>query len=144
MRQSLKAYKKVNIESNILGADPHHIVTMMFDGALQSIAIAKGAIERKDLELKSQAMTKFINILTALRTSLDFDAEPKISKQFDDLYSYCIERMNQISVSLDVSGIGEVTELLSPLRDAWAKMPEAAKQEGHNLLKEKEKQTEGV
>ena len=144
MRQSLKAYKKVNIESNILGAEPHQIITMMFDGALQSIAIAKGAIERKDLELKSQSMTKFINIITALRTSLDFNAEPEISKQFDDLYSYCLERMNDISVSLDVSGISEVTELLSPLRDVWSEMPEDAKKEGHSLLREKEKLAEGA
>jgi flagellar protein FliS len=144
MRQNLKAYKAVNIDSNILGADPHQLIVMMFNGALQSIAIAKGAIERKDLELKSQSVTKFINILTALRTSLDFDAEPVISKHFDDLYIYCIARMNEISLSLDVSGISEVTELLSPLRDAWSEMTEEAKQEGHNMLRDKEKLTQGA
>lgn len=42
MRQNLQAYKKVNIDSNILASDPHKIIVMMFDGVLQSISQAKG------------------------------------------------------------------------------------------------------
>lgn len=144
MRQNLQAYKKIGIESNILASNPHQIIIMMFDGALQSIAVAKGAIERKDLELKSKSLTKFINILSALRSSLDFDSEPEISQHFDDLYAYCIERMNEISISLDVSGINEVTNLLSPLRDAWSEMPEESKQEGFTLLREKDRLAQGA
>ncbi len=144
MRQNLKAYKKVDIESTILGSSPHQLVVMMFDGALQSVAIAKGAIERKDLELKSQSISKFVNILTALRTSLDFDAEPEISKRFDDLYAYCIDRMNDVSMTLDVEGIAEVIDLLKPLRNAWYEMPEASKQDGHNQLNERQKLAQGA
>ena len=88
MRQNLKAYKKVNIESSMLAADPHQVVLMMLDGALESIALAKGAIERKDLANKSKMMTKAVNILSALRSALDKDAEPKVSENFDNLYSY--------------------------------------------------------
>ena len=66
MRQNLKAYKKVNIESTIMSSEPHQIVLMMFDGALQSLAIAKGAIERKDFELKSKSVSKFVTIVSTL------------------------------------------------------------------------------
>lgn len=144
MRQNLKAYKKVNIESSIMESSPHQVIVMMFDGALQSISVAKGAIERKDLELKSQSVSKFVNIMSAMRASLDFDAEPEVSQRFDDLYAYCIDVINDVSISLDVSRIEEVTNLLKPLRNAWFEMPEEAKQEGHEMLNEKNKLAQGA
>jgi flagellar protein FliS len=144
MRQNLKAYKKVDIESTIMSSEPHQIILMMFDGALPSLAIAKGAIERKDYELKSQMVSKFINIVSALRNSLDFDAEPVVSKRFDDLYIYCIDVINDASISMDANGVDGIIELIKPLRNAWSEMPEASKQEGHELLKEKNKLAKGA
>ena len=144
MRQNLKAYKKVDIESTIMSSEPHQIILMMFDGALQSLAISKGAIERKDYELKSQMVSKFINIVSALRSSLDFDSEPVVSKRFDDLYIYCIDVINDLSISMDANGVDGIIELIKPLRNAWSEMPEASKQEGHDLLKEKNKLAKGA
>mgnify|MGYP000061852963 FL=1 len=144
MRQNLKAYKQVNVNSSLLESNPHQIILMMFDGMLQGIAVAKGAIERKDFELKSQSLTKAINILEALRQSLDFDNQPEISKNFDVMYSYCIDRLADISVSLDVDAFSEVVDMLKPLRDAWFAMPESGKQEGLSLLAEKNKLAEGA
>jgi flagellar protein FliS len=144
MRQNLKAYKKVDIESSIMSSGPHQIIVMMFDGALQSLAIARGAMERKDFELKSESISKFVNILSALRNSLDFDAEPEISQRFDELYVYCIDVINEVSLSLQVERFDEVIKLLKPLRNAWFEMPETSKQEGHDLLKEKNKLAQGA
>jgi flagellar protein FliS len=144
MRQNLKAYKKVNIDSGILESNPHQIIVMMFDGALQSLSISKGAIERKDFELKSQSITKFVNIISALRAALDFDVEPEISQRFDDLYAYCIDRVLEASLALDIEMVTEVNGLLKPLRDAWAEMPEESKKEGLTLLNEKNKMAEGA
>ncbi|MFB0979502.1 MAG: flagellar export chaperone FliS [Alteromonadaceae bacterium] len=144
MRQNLKAYKKVDIESSIMSSGPHQIIVMMFDGALQSLAVARGAMERKDFELKSESISKFVNILSALRNSLDFDAEPEISQRFDELYVYCIDVINDVSLSLNVERFEEVIQLLKPLRNAWFEMPETSKQEGHDLLKEKNKLAQGA
>lgn len=144
MRQNLQAYKKVNVESSMLAADPHQVILMMLDGALESMANAKGAIERKDLAMKSQMMTKAVNILTALQNSLDKEAEPTISENFSTLYDYCINQLNEANISLDVSIIDEVYTFLSPLRDAWKEMPESSKQEGLDLLKQKEQSREAV
>ncbi|GHF80298.1 flagellar export chaperone FliS [Thalassotalea marina] len=137
MRQNIKAYKSVNIESSILSADPHQIIVMMFDGALESVVIAKGAIERKELALKSTALTKAVNILTALKNALDPEAAPAIAENFGFLYDYCITKLNDASISLDIAALDEVHGLLKPLRDAWREMPEQSKQEGLSLLDQK-------
>ncbi len=138
MRNNLKAYKKVDVDSALLASDPHQVILMMFDGALSAIAEAKGAIERKDMELKAKAFTKAINIFTALRDSLDMDDQPEISRHFDGLYSYCIVQLVDLSVSQDLNGLDEIIDLVKPLQETWSQMPEEAKQEGISLLREKE------
>lgn len=138
MRKNLQTYRQVNVESGVLSSDPHKIILMMFDGALTAIAEAKGAIERKDLESKSKSITKAINIFSALRESLDKESEPEISDNFDNLYSYCIDNLIDLSISMNLDGLDEIIAFIKPVRDAWFQMPESAKQDGMTLLKSKE------
>ena len=138
MRQNLKAYKQVDVNSSLLESNPHQIILMMFDGMLQGIAVAKGAIERKELELKSQSISKATSILRSLQDSLDHESEPKISDNFYQLYGYCIEQLTEASVSLDNTILDSVVDLLKPLSDAWQSMSTADKEEGLSLLKSKE------
>lgn len=138
MRKNLKAYKKIDRESAIVASDPHTIISMLFNGILESISIAKGAIERKELELKSTQLSKAMNILRSLQDCLDHDSQPQISDNFYQLYGYCIERLTDVSVSLDLAVLDEVVDLLKPLSDAWRSMPAESKEEGVELLKSRE------
>jgi flagellar protein FliS len=138
MRNNLKAYQSVNVASTLATADPHQIITMMYNGLLESLAQAKGAIERRDLESKSKLMVKSTSILQALQGALDSDSEPEISKNFNELYGYCIDKINDANITLDTSSIDQVINFLMPIRDAWQQMPEESKQEGFELLKQKE------
>jgi flagellar protein FliS len=137
MRNNIKTYQNINVESGINAADPHTIISMLFDGIFQSISVAKGAIERKELAIKSAQLNKAMSILRSLQDSLDNEAEPKISANFYELYAYCIDRLTEVSVSLDCSILDEVVDLLKPLADAWKNIPEVDKQAGLALLKSK-------
>ena len=139
MRKNLKTYQSISVKSSLSAAEPHQIILMMYNGLLESLAQAKGAIERKDLEKKSILLTKATDILQALTTSLDNESEPEISRNFSVLYSFCISQINEVSLTLDISSIDQVIDYISPLRDAWQKMPEESKQKGHELLKQKER-----
>jgi len=137
MRNNLKMYQKVNLESSMKAADPHTVILMLFNGVLESISVAIGAIERKDFEIKSKSLSKAINILRSLQHSLDKDSEPEVSKNFDVLYSYCINKLTKAGVSLELSDFDEVITMIKPLRDAWKNMPEQGKQDGIVALTEK-------
>lgn len=138
MRNNIRKYQNINVQSGINAADPHTIISMLFDGVFQSVSIAKGAINRKDLDVKSKELNKAMSILRSLQDSLDMESEPKISENFSNLYSYCIERLTEVSVSLDCDLIDEVVDLLKPLAEAWKNIPENDKQAGHALLKSKD------
>lgn len=137
MRSNIKKYQTVNLEAGILASDPHMIICMLFDGIFQSISIAKGAISRRDFAEKSKQLTKAMSILRSLQDSLDSESEPVISESFYNLYAYCIEQLNQVSVSLSIEDLDEVVELLKPLCDAWKNISEKDKQAGFDLLNAK-------
>lgn len=138
MRNNLRAYQKVNRESSLSAADPHTVISMLYDGLIESISVAKGAIERKDLVLKANALTKSINILRSLQDSLDRESEPQISENFDTLYGYCIEQLGVASVSLETPLLDEVTDLLKPLRDAWKNISQEDKEAGLAKITERD------
>lgn len=138
MRNNLKAYQKVNRDSSLSAADPHTVISMLYDGLIESISIGKGAIERKDLALKASALTKAVNILRSLRDSLDTESEPDISNNFSTLYNYCIDQIMSASVSLDVNVLDEVVEFLKPLREAWQGISEQDKQAGFAKISERD------
>ena len=139
MRSNLRTYQKVNHESGLSVANPHTVILMLFNGILENMSIAKGAIERKDLALKSSSLSKSINILRSLVDSLDEESEPKISRDFSVLYNYCIEQLSDVSVSLDTSVIDNTIELLKPLRDAWKDVSEEDKKAGFGKINDRDK-----
>ncbi|REL34805.1 flagellar export chaperone FliS [Thalassotalea euphylliae] len=139
MRNNLRAYQKVNRESGLSAADPHTVILMLYNGLLENISIGKGAIERKDLALKSTALSKAVNILNSLIDSLDKESEPAISDNFNTLYGYCIEQIMSASTSLDTAQLDQVSEFLIPLRDAWQNISEQDKQAGFAKLNERDK-----
>lgn len=138
MRSSLKAYRKINVESNIISADPHQIISMMYNGLLESIAQAKGAIDRKDFKTKGVKISKAISILQALKTSLDTKSEPIISQRFTDLYSLCIDLLMDANLNLDIKRLEQVIEYISPLRDAWAQISMEDKAAGLKKIQERD------
>jgi len=138
MRNNIKQYQTINRESGIISSDPHTIISMLFNGIFESISVARGAIERKDFDMKSKQLNKAMSILRSLQDSLDSDAEPKISANFYELYAYCIDCLTEASGSLNCAKLDEVIELLKPLADAWKNISESDKQEGLSLLKSKQ------
>lgn len=138
MRKNLKTYQNINRESALIAADPHIVIVMLFNGIFESISVAKGAISRKDLAVKSQQLSKAMSILRSLQDSLDYDSEPVISANFSDLYAYCIDRLLDVSLSLDCDMLDDVVGLLKPLSEAWKNISQEDKEKGFALLKSKE------
>ncbi|BFT31136.1 flagellar export chaperone FliS [Alteromonas sp. D210916BOD_24] len=129
--KGINAYKKGSLKQEISTADPHKLTLLLLQGALDRIAYAKGAIERKDFEAKSENITKAVSILIYLRDTLDMDIGGEVSNNLLALYSYIIDRINEAHMSNLSSLLDESYSLLEPIRDAWVQIPESAKQEAY-------------
>lgn len=133
----INAYRKGNLKQDIANADPHKLTLMLMQGALDRIAYAKGAMERREYELKSQYISRVTAILINLRDTLDLKVGGETAENLFALYDYMIERLNLAHVKNDLKMLDEVTNLLTQIRDAWVQIPEEAKQEAYEAQRQK-------
>lgn len=117
---AIKAYNKVGVESGVIAADPHKLISMLFQGALLAIANAKNGIMRKDIPAKGEAIFKASTIISeGLRASLDMKAGGELAQNLVSLYDYMITRLVAANMNNDVAMLDEVSNLLAGLKDAW-------------------------
>ena len=128
MRQNLQAYKKISNDAALQEADCHQVILMLMRGALERMAQAKGAIERKDIPAKHDRINKAISIINGLQDGLDFNANRDIASNFFELYDYMVRRLIDAGAEMSVEPIDECIGLLAPLAEAWAMIPDDVRQ----------------
>ncbi|MGL4776800.1 MAG: flagellar export chaperone FliS, partial [Aeromonas veronii] len=69
--KNIKAYTTQNLQSELAVADPYRVIQLLMHGCLERLAQARGAIERRDFEQKSQSISKAMAIINGLQDSLD-------------------------------------------------------------------------
>jgi len=115
----LAAYQGVSVHGGIAGADPHRLVLMLMDGALERISIARGCIERGELARKASALHQCTSIVAELRGCLNMREGGELAKNLDGLYDYLSRRLLHANANNDAASAMEVAKLLSEIRDAW-------------------------
>lgn len=136
--KGINAYKKGNLKQEVALADPHKLTLMLMQGALEKMAYAKGCIERKEFEGKSEHLSKVNAILVNLRDTLDLEAGGEVGDNLYALYDYMIGRLTDAHIQNDLQIVDEVINLMLPIKNAWAQIPEAAKQEAYQAQREKQ------
>lgn len=117
---AINAYKKVGVESKVIGADPHQLISMLFHGALLSIDNAKNEILRKEVDAKGKSISKAIAIIgEGLHASLDNKAGGEVAQGLSSLYDYMVRRLVDANLKSDITILDEVTRLLTELTEAW-------------------------
>ncbi|WP_095080156.1 flagellar export chaperone FliS [Pseudomonas sp. Irchel s3h17] len=119
--KALRAYQKVNSHAQISEASPHRLIQMLFEGGLDRLAQAKGAMGRGDIAQKCLLISKAIDIITGLRQGLDEEKaeDPAAIQQLDSLYEYMNSQLLKANVNSDPEIIDEVVRLLTTLKSGW-------------------------
>jgi flagellar secretion chaperone FliS len=113
-------YQQVGVETGLSGATPHQLVAMLFDGFLEAVAQARGAMRAKDALNKGTAIARAIRIIDeGLRAGLDMRAGGNLARDLDDLYQYVSMRLTMANLRNDEALLDECQRLVRPLRDAW-------------------------
>lgn len=122
-----KAYAKVGVESGVEAADPHKLISMLYQGALLAIANAKNGILRKDIPAKGIAISKAIAIIgEGLDASLDKKVGGDLAHNLSSLYDYMCSRLLSANLNNDMAALDEVARLLNDLKGAWESIRPAA------------------
>ena len=92
---NLAAYRSTAVHSGVDAADPHRLVVMMMDGALERIVAASGLMKHGGGTEKAQLLHRAVAIIDELRNSLNFKAGGTIATNLDSLYEYMCQRIMQ-------------------------------------------------
>ena len=114
-------YQQVGVETCVLGADPHQLVSLLFDGFMEAIAQGRGAMRNDQREAKGLALGRAVRIVEeGLRASLDLKGGGSLARDLDELYNYLTLRLTLANIRNDEAMLDECQRLVQTLREAWA------------------------
>jgi flagellar secretion chaperone FliS len=114
------AYRQVGVETGVHSASPHQLVMMLFDGYMDALTQAQGAMKAGQIEAKGKAIGRAVRIIEeGLKASLDLGRGGELAGSMHDLYSYTIVRLTKANLHNDAAALEECRTLIEPLRSAW-------------------------
>ena len=137
MQNAAHAYLQTQVGTTGRG----EIIVMLYDGALRFLAQAKEKMEAGDVAGKGILISRALDIINELDSSLNMEAGGDLAQNLHNLYFLCNTRLLQANLKLDTARLDSVVDILSGLRSAFAEIintPEAraacAKWEPRNRL----------
>ncbi|MDT8999343.1 flagellar export chaperone FliS [Paucibacter sp. APW11] len=113
-------YNRVGLETDVLNASPHRLVSLLFDGVNEAMSQAIGGIMSGNNEVKNRCLGRAVRILDeGLKAALNLEAGP-LATDLRDLYAYLCMRLTRANLHSDIAAIEECQRLLQPIREAWA------------------------
>ncbi|MFU8790164.1 MAG: flagellar export chaperone FliS [Methylobacter sp.] len=116
-KYAVNSYRS-GVFAEIEEANPHRLIQMLYEGGLQRIAVAKGALMRHETAEKGENIGRAIAIIGGLRSSLDL-GQGEIALNLDDLYDYMERRLLEANLKNDIAILDEVASLLREIKAAW-------------------------
>jgi flagellar secretion chaperone FliS len=114
------AYRQVGNQTAVAAASPHRLIEMLFDGCMDALAQAKGALRAGQVDVKGRALGRAARIVDeGLRAALDMNDGGSLAADLHALYGYLSMRLTTANLRNDEAAIDECQRLLAPLRDAW-------------------------
>lgn len=120
-------YARTYRANSILTASPGQLVLLLFDAALNSLAIARKACEEsatdpRKIEVVNARIVKAQKIIAELQNTLNLEAGGEFAKTMYQLYDYYDRRLLEANLRKEAAPIAEVERLLGEVRNAWAEM----------------------
>lgn len=128
MHKGVNQYQQVGAAGAAF-SDPYRLIEMLFDGGIDRLAQARGAVMRGDRAAKIKLIGKAFDIIGGLRAGLDLEKGGEVARNLDDLYDYMQRRLVSANAKDDVEVIDEVGKLLAGLRQSWKSIPLEVRQD---------------
>jgi flagellar protein FliS len=103
-----------------MGASPHRLIVLLYQGARQAIAQARMHLQGGNVADRGMAVSKAIRIIeSGLQQSLNLEVGGEIAERLNALYSYMTRRLFEANIKQSETMLVEVDGLLATLEEAW-------------------------
>ena len=103
--------------NKIMTASPAELTLMLYEGAIKFANLAITAIEEKNIEKAHINIVKVEHIIEEFQATLNH--KYPVAKDFDEVYSYLMNRLREANMKKDKEIMEEVLKHLRTMRDTW-------------------------
>jgi flagellar protein FliS len=124
MHNAAHAYLQTHIATTGQG----DILLLLYDGGLNFLHKAKERLAANDMAGKGNYISKTLDIVEELTTTLNMETGGPLAQNLLDLYRFCNKRLIQANIKKSPEILDEVIKILTGLRAAFAavvNLPEA-------------------
>jgi flagellar protein FliS len=109
--RAANAYRRVGVETTVDTANPHQLISLLFDALGQALAGAQAALGRGDQGTKGAQILRAVRLLEeGLKAGLDDARGGELAGRLRALYDYCIARLTFANLRNDA----EIRTLAEP------------------------------
>lgn len=119
-----KQVGRVGTKVAIDSADPHTLVQMLIDGAIERINAAKFALENGNVAVRGENISSAISIIDGLKVSLDMNNGGEIAQNLASLYDYMQRKLLEANVHNKSDSLNEVLSLINEIKSGWQAIPQ--------------------
>ncbi len=113
-----QAYFKTQVTTT----SQEELVIMLYDAAIKFLTRAKIKIQEKDMAQKGILISKALDVIAELDSSLNAKQGGDLAKNLHSMYVYCNARLLKANIKLDTEIIDEVIHILNEFRSAFAEI----------------------
>jgi len=129
---AMNQYKQVDVRASVENADPHTLIQMLINGAIERLNIAKMHMKQNNIAMKGENISSAISIIDGLRSSLDIKKGGEIAQNLEALYEYMQRQLLAANVGNKDTNIDEVLALLNEIRAGWQAIPQDIRNKAKN------------
>lgn len=107
------------------------LIILLYDGTINFLVEAKKRMKNKDFAGKGVYIDRAYSAINELRSSLNFNADQKLSDSLNQLYFFMTKQLSKATLDNDTQAVDIVIDLLKGLRDAWE---QAARKENSSVV----------
>lgn len=121
--RSASAYQRVHVETAVSQANPHQLVSMLFDAYLQAVSLARAAMKQGNIALKGEQIGKAIRIIDeGLKPALNMEQGGDLALNLKGLYGYCVVLLTQANLKNDDNALADAARIMQPVAQGWKEM----------------------
>jgi flagellar protein FliS len=115
MHDGIQQYRR----TEVLTASEVQVIVLLYDGALQSLELAREGILNNNYADKARFLGRAVAIISELSNVLDMEQGKEISLSLRRLYDYMLDEFTQANLRHNVRHLDGPIRCLSTLREGW-------------------------
>lgn len=114
------SYATIGLETEVLSASPERLISLLFKGALTSIAQAKHHLQAGNIPERGKALSKAIDIIdSGLKAGVDTERGGEVARLLIASYELIIRDLMSANLHSDADKLAAAEKQLADLADAW-------------------------